>query len=610
MYCGCCEKNQCEGSPCALKWTAPVYVLREWSPRAPQFGWPGHEDCWNPPPTDSCDIILKQIGSLDVVDRICGFTMEDQCKIYKITQTWKKIYHPDDPVPGCQTEWDVIFHTFNPGPIYYGVSGSAPIVYYTPQDNFFGNLSFPGGYYDQFARPEEPTSGGFGFNYSGLTLINQTIETIQGIFHEDILCKIPICDKQVNEGATAYFINTKTNEIYDFEEWWNTELPISSVENKTATLKLECVDNDYYDYSIILTDSTEIGNTYISCVEISDCCFGHTYDNCQYDICSEAVCAIDSHCCSTSWDSICVNIAIAKEVCNDVCDIEGAWWRLVPPIGIYGKGSRQIVAPNWETGRTPYVYRLYIDHTDHFDGSYHHHMYHITNAEPNPIQGCHYLVTPNINKIIRPICSNNCPPCDPTIFNCSPDSCCEPDHVHIVTEWTLQYCEGACCVDGVCHTSSTEITCANDGGVWQGRCSIGCGVECGSPIDISGACCIPNTQTGISTCSVMLMSECSLVGFWNGSSSCNTNPITGIDPCGTGTFGACCFSPSSSEFGCNACRHTTDVGCQNIGGVFHSNRSCGPGANSPCSRVCCFGGDPSQSFWCDAEECPPGSTNC
>jgi hypothetical protein len=52
---------------------------------------------------------------------------------------------------------------------------------------------------------------------------------------------------------------------------------------------------------------------------VSDCCFGGEDPGCEDSICEDCVCEEDSVCCSSIWDSGCVELASLPDVCGFSC---------------------------------------------------------------------------------------------------------------------------------------------------------------------------------------------------------------------------------------------------------------------------------------------------
>ncbi len=84
------------------------------------------------------------------------------------------------------------------------------------------------------------------------------------------------------------------------------------------------------NYAIFLFVTDQDGQTGADIVRItvdrypitdSDCCVGRSVPGCDDSACRSKVCAADSFCCSTRWDSTCAGSGPngAKTLCNDIC---------------------------------------------------------------------------------------------------------------------------------------------------------------------------------------------------------------------------------------------------------------------------------------------------
>ena len=60
------------------------------------------------------------------------------------------------------------------------------------------------------------------------------------------------------------------------------------------------------------------------CVLLSVCCGSQNLPGCAEDlVCEEVVCAADSFCCNSGWDSVCVEIALELcGICTEDCGAE------------------------------------------------------------------------------------------------------------------------------------------------------------------------------------------------------------------------------------------------------------------------------------------------
>lgn len=108
------------------------------------------------------------------------------------------------------------------------------------------------------------------------------------------------------------------------------------------------------------SDGTSYGETedYTVCVVAEGCCAGHDTPGCIDTDCETCVCAFDSYCCTTMWDSICAGESCTD--CNDVCDCCGG-----PSCGdgSCDEGENCLNCPE-DCGACPDVAQIYNNETD------------------------------------------------------------------------------------------------------------------------------------------------------------------------------------------------------------------------------------------------------